>query len=340
MNKNLKNGLLLVVITMLALTGCKKGEAPIGGGANHGGQSEKKDVPQPPKELDHLIFEEIFYVGTYQEKYKVGRMTEADHYIKINNPTKETIYLDGLALVEGAFNPTNPLNIPKEEDHIKTHIATSKLIKFPGSGKEYPLEPGKSVVLANAAINTIEANEGEGSLDLTNADFEIYTPKQIEDDLWLEENPKVPNMEMIYYDVQGFDLYEPLGFSMAKGHGVIALVKLGVTIEELKNESYIWDYRFSTSSQGGHSHSTQQQCLKIPNEWVIDAVVLCPNGANKWAVVDPKIDAGSNGVMYANDVEESYSQKALIRKHNGKSYEDTDNSTVDFEIKQASLLKK
>ena len=364
MNKNFKTILLLLLaIPMVALSSCKKGEAPIGNDPNEGNGT---DAPVVAKELDHLIIEEIFYAGN---KLKGNDMLSvADRYIKLTNPTKETIYLDGLALVLGKYQPTSPLDYSDADSkHKDKTTAVEKMLVIPGTGKEYPLEPGKSSYIAAVALNTTTLKESDdtlGKVDLSNANFQLYTKEMMQetfyDDAAEDENiekVKAPVLSLLYDN--GFEKDEcyavpskPEGCDKdyaspadIEGNRLIAIAKLGVTPKEIlaDKEKYTLVIAYTDDSQGGgHTHMKQFSAMGIPNEWIIDGIVVCANGAQKWEVVDKSIDSGSKGVYNAGEEAnlDSYAGKAIVRKHNGKTFEDTNNSTLDFEIKQASLMKK
>ena len=96
---------------------------------------------------------------------------ESDQYIEIFNNSDELEYLDGiyLALVEG----DSPMGFPASAN--PTTIHARQVYRFPGSGKQYPIEPGKSVVLCNSAVDhTVIAPT---SVNLAGSDFEFKGDK-------------------------------------------------------------------------------------------------------------------------------------------------------------------
>ena len=110
-----------------------------------------------------------------------------DKYVEVYNQTDSVLYLDGIMIGDVAGNPSNGVNYRDDPDYL--HVA--RLWKFPGSGKEYPIQPGQSVVCAEDAIDhRISAPE---SVDLSGANFEFY-----KDDVPDIDNPNVPNMVKIY----------------------------------------------------------------------------------------------------------------------------------------------
>ena len=61
---------------------------------------------------------------------------------------------------------------------------------IPGNGKDYPVQPGKSLLICDKAIDHREANSN--SFDLSNADFEWYDDSDKNPDI---DNPQVTNLD-------------------------------------------------------------------------------------------------------------------------------------------------
>ena len=131
-------------------------------------------------------------------------------YIEVHNNSFDTLYLDGKVLgisipwVFGTIsNPECSFWAQWLED--PEGIWTRFIWAFPGSGRDYPLPPGGSAVLATDAIDhrVIRAD----LIDLSGADFEFIGSDADVD------NPAVPNMREFppfsnYGDeVQGHGLY-------------------------------------------------------------------------------------------------------------------------------------
>lgn len=338
MNYLSKKGLLLCVLMGLCLVGCRSKEEP---------DDPNKKTARPERvqgeSLDHLIIEEIFYAGNYQIfTPKIGFRYKEDSYIKIHNPTKETLYLDGLALLVTHFSSNHQLELSKSCDFTQTHLATSNMVQFPGTGKDYPIASGKSVLVARVAMDhTKDRPDGQkgcpSSFDLSKADFQWMSREQLENDD-LPFNEKVPSCSVIYSQQTLFE-QDNLPLSISNGMGVLALVKLGVADKkDLEKEEYLWHCSWN-SAGGGHAHGSSGVFLKIPNEWVIDAVNLCPKTSFRWPIVHQSIDAGWTNTTDPVS-KERMEGKSLIRKHNGRSYEDTNNSTVDFTEQEASVRTK
>lgn len=315
---------------------------------------EIPDVPPTPggkneSKIDHLIFEEIFYAGTQKDNWRY----DYDSYIKIYNPTGETQYLDSLALVVSPFSSDEYADL--QDDDVKkegmkntfeTHLGVATMVQFPGTGKDYPIKPGESVLIAAFAYDHTKKNpdpeayigNNSNSFDLTKANFEWMTPEQIRYEYDnSEDNKNVPNMMTIYSDKSFKNPDRAL--KIAK-NSFIALVKLGVPVSDLKKTEYQWNWSLVNASEH-HTHVMEHgPSLKIPNEWVVDAVSLCAKEEFRKFYTSTSLDAGHTGVMNRNsDKIQQYAGKAVFRKHDGKKFVDTNNSTVDFEVREASLHK-
>lgn len=91
----------------------------------------------------------------------------ADQYVEVFNNSDETQYMDGIymALVEG----DSPIGFPAAL--FPTTLHARQIYRFPGNGTQYPVLPGKSVVICNSARN--HSNIAPTSVNLQNADFEF-----------------------------------------------------------------------------------------------------------------------------------------------------------------------
>jgi hypothetical protein len=129
-----------------------------------------------------LLISKVYASGTLDNN---NLLYDADPYIEIFNNSDEIQYMDSvyLALVEG----DNPMGFPAAL--FPTTIHARQLYRFPGTGKQYPVSPGKSVVICNSAVNHSE--DVPTSVDLRQADFEFKGDK-------FTNNDAVTPMVLIY----------------------------------------------------------------------------------------------------------------------------------------------
>lgn len=318
---------------------------------NNGGP--EPDIPDSEKVVDHLVFQEICYSGTWNAERKY--VYNYDSYLKIKNPTADkTFYLDGMCLVQTGLRCNKIVNLKANTNFIATHFGASHLAQFPGTGQQYPIKPGEEIIITGYAIDHRKENENiwnPGSYDLTGANFEWYSKEQIEAEDLMQDNADVPNMTTLYPEDD-----KDITYPMIPEYGAIALVKLpeGITMDKLlKDDEYKWvttwsEFKKEGNGQGsGHVHDNEYdpvEFLKIPNAWVIDAVQICPQHDYKWSVVGLELDRGCKSVMTSsrdkNTNAEALAGKSLVRRWDGKKYVDGNNSSQDFDVQDASLSAK
>ena len=261
-----------------------------------------------------LILEEVFFTGT---KTPQGAMYFGDQYFKITNNTDQTLYADGMLLIQSAFM-TN-----EKQDYTPNIMASTlsagAIIRIPGTGNTYPVKAGESIIIAEDAINHKEFNSL--SINLSNANFQIF--KEDSDDI---DNPAVPKMvnvfEKMVIHTQGYYAY------------ALARMPQGMTSDVLvAQKSYTYHY---TLTFGGETYPMDGTAVKIPNEWITDAVNLSVQDSFQWVVTSPSLDMGWTSVS-AFDGDKSRFGKSVRRKVIGKNVEgknlfkDTNNSKADFE---------
>lgn len=276
-----------------------------------------------PKES--FVISEIFFAGTRDRK---GEQYDEDKYIKITNNSPITRYADGLALVQSLWQSDEK----KEKINpmvIDTHLVAGVVMQIPGSGKDYPVKPYESIILCNSAIN--HSKENPNSIDLSGATFEWMSDKGYTDS-GTPDNPDVPNMKMVF-------LSDPFGEGLHNwvmnnnGQHSYALVNLqGKTPEQLAVECK-YEYTEVMMFEGVELGEVPgQPALKLPIEWVVDAVNLSMKDGFEWLPISSKLDAGYASVVDKFGDDARYGKK-VVRKllHEGaKPLKDSNNSSDDF----------
>lgn len=261
-----------------------------------------------------LVFEEIFFTGTLTPE---GKQYNGDKYIKIYNNSDEVQYADGLIIGQ-----TNFLTVEKMDytpNVMSKAVAVDCLIRIPGSGTDYPIAPGKSILIADNAINHKEMNTN--SYDLTKADFEWYSESLVGE----VDNPQVPNLINFYERMSMHNR----GF---KGY-ILARIPSNVTDEQyLTDYEYLYTYDFVFK---GVTYPMSGDSYKVPNEWVIDAVNLSVQSVYQWLVMDSSLDMGwthcgsvdKDPTRYGKSVRRKVASTTSAGRNILK---DTNNSTEDF----------
>ncbi|TCI94319.1 DUF4876 domain-containing protein [Tenacibaculum sp. M341] len=270
-----------------------------------------------------FIIEEIFFTGSLAPD---GSSYGGDKYFKLYNNTDEVLYADGLLLVQSRF-----LTVDKQDyspNVMPEAYTVGSMVQLPGSGTEYPIEAGKSLIVAMDGINHVELNAN--SIDLSTANFEIFN-----DGFGDVDSPTVTNatnlVENIFPHGRGFDGY------------AIARFPEGVTADSyLADATNKYDYDW-TLVFGTFSFDESATSFKLPNEWILDAVNLSVESEFQWIVTDPSLDSSYTycGKVDRDDTRfgKSVRRKVLQEVDGVRLLQDTNNSAVDF-IPEASLSLK
>ena len=154
--------------------------------------SEESTAPATTRPLVPGKWKSVFYTRSYD-----------DQYITIYNPSKQTLYLDSMAIVTNQIDPRVILEFAPGDNFINSYYGVNSIMCFPGKGKDFPVKPGQTIVIANYAVdhaktfekyledNGENLKEYEGYdqfLDLTKADFE-WSPSTDKNN-----NPNVPDL--------------------------------------------------------------------------------------------------------------------------------------------------
>ena len=262
-----------------------------------------------------FIIEEIFFAGTATPE---GKQYFGDQYIKLYNPTDRVLYADGLVLADSEF-----LTVTKRDytpNVMAEAFTAGSMVQIPGTGTQYPVQPGASIVIAEQGINHKENNPN--SIDLSKADFENFYPPKVKDVDGVGVTNNINLHGIFIFNNRGNRSY------------VIARFPEGTTTTTLQ---YDYEYKVATKLM-------QRQALKIPNNWIVDAVNLSTKTGFEWIVTSSSLDSG--WAYVANDEKDtsrygkSVRRKVLSEKNGKTVFKDTNNSTEDFEILTTPTLKK
>ncbi len=269
-----------------------------------------------------FLIEEIFVAGTISPERK---QYLGDAYIKLHNNTDKTLYADGLIIAQSKFQTVDKQNY--SPNIMNEAFTVDAMIQIPGSGKQYPVEPYKSIVIAVDGINHLEYNIN--SMDLSKANFEIKDINDDED----PDNPSVTNVNAFY---------ERMVINN-QGINSFAIIRLP---QEISKETYLANYRYTFEWNlvfEGVTYPMSEDAYKIPNAWIVDAVNLSTPADFQWIVTDSSLD---NGWTYCSEHQgdESRYGKAVCRKVlqeiDGKILlQDTNNSSNDFQARVKPSLR-
>lgn len=256
-----------------------------------------------------FLFKELYCFGGKKGYTK-------DMYFEIVNNSDEVQYLDGVFISAPLGVQTMPNAWQSAGITDLYSCGQGSVVAFPGTGHDYPLRPGESVVIANDATNhSVDAGDGNHCPDLSNAPWEVYFNTSTKD----MDYPNAKNLDIIFTN-------QPTGFLFGLGvfgHAfILGKVPEGKTLTDFVNDpQYLQTTPNSTS---------KTIYLMTPSKYVLDAVDIWDGTkSTHYGVFSPKDDA--EGIIGPP----SYSGLCVRRKvksiENGRPYYvDTNNSSHDF----------
>jgi hypothetical protein len=267
-----------------------------------------------------FVISEIFFRGT---QTKAGKPYFADQYIKIANNTDKVMYADSLVIMESIYTNGNKHEYIK--DYRNEGFAAQAIYMIPGNGKDVPVKPGETLLLALNAKNHKAVNPN--SFDLSNANFEFYdvSTNIVKD----EQNDNVKDLERLFTYSASILV---LNMSGVKAYAIAKIQ--GSKDDFLKNYKYAAQYHNEINGK-----LMTQQAYFVPSLWVIDAVnVDMKDNPHDWNIIPVSMDSG---YTYCNDNKKDKSGigTAVVRKKKNGKYVDTNNSTEDFIPKATPTVK-
>ncbi|MCT4601050.1 MAG: DUF4876 domain-containing protein [Marinifilaceae bacterium] len=264
-----------------------------------------------------FVFSEIYFSGSRTSDLK---MYTSDCFFEIYNNSSKVLYADGLCIGEGAFS-TNIKEkfLPYVMDK---KVVVQTIYQIPGGGKDYPIKPGESILIADQAIDHTKVNNN--SVDLSKAQFEWYDEGENSDDI---DNPRVVNMNRIYCDT------ETVWSLNNSGVNSFILFKMDKSEKLFLAENAHNYYYMFVSPYIPDPIKMDFFGYTVKNSLVLDAVTLGIPSDFKWLTIDKSLDIGythsgdGDASRYGKSVQRKVS---YINEKGRKVLMDTNNSTVDF----------
>lgn len=281
-------------------------------------ESAKSTISLTGSVAGGFVIKEFYYTGS---KTPGGTNYLYDGFIEIYNNSTGLQYADSLVVGSTKTSANSVYGFYPDKNYVYLNQAWM----IPGTGQDYPVQPGESIVIAITALNHKSDPNGNpnspADLGKGIADFETYfnpTGTNIRD----TDNPEVPNMHHQYYS-------SPAGFDWN-----IGINGAGLVVFKDSNVS-----AFPTMTEPNVSSTTRY--LQVPVDAVLDAVDCVGNST---ITIDKKrlpetVDAGLTYVGVAN------SGRSVIRKVKSMIGQravlmDTNNSSVDFEVNNNPTPRK
>ncbi|PTT00535.1 hypothetical protein DBR11_09625 [Pedobacter sp. HMWF019] len=309
-------------------------------------KDEQRSITLKTGRVGDLVIKQIYYAGSNVTKGAVFR----DQFVEIYNNSSEVIYADslyfgqvqnvasvatkidqnkGFYLPAGQYDWTKSIKMNNTKANTD-YVYMTTLFMIPGTGKQYPIAPGKSIIIAATAINhkspfvgadgkTISVQDPSLTVDLSQADFEVYLGDQegispLASDV---DNPLVPNMKVVSTGGNRDLVIDVLG-------------RDGIVIFKTNEDPKKWpSYPTPDVTQ---IITTTKMYIQVPVNIIIDGVGLQHTvpASRIPKYMNDTIDAGETYVTAG-----SYQSQSVVRKTNktvnGRIVlKDTNNSTNDF----------
>ena len=293
-----------------------------------------------------FVIKQIYYAGSSATNGAIFR----DQFFEIYNNSNATLYADSLYIAQvlgnntaatkvdltqgsyqssGQYDWAKSLNMSSANANTN-YIYAKTVFMIPGTGKQHPVAPGASIIIAATALNhqapytdadgkTITVKDPSLTVDLRKADFEVYLGGQpninpLASDI---DNPSVPNLVVVDNNTNRDLILDNLG-------------RDGMVIFKTTADPKTWP-KFATP-EVTQIITTTKLYIQVPNQYIIDGVGLQTTVvANRIAKRLPDgLDAGETYVPSG-----SYSSQAVVRKTSKTVgsrvvLKDSNNSTADF----------
>lgn len=294
------------------------------------------------------VFKQIYYAGSNTTNGAGFR----DQFIEIYNNSNELMYADSLYFgqvfgVNKAMSAIDPSLTYYQKDNLQydwtksigmnnakansDYVYAKSLFMIPGTGKQYPVKPGESIIIAQNALNhqapfighdgkTTTVKMPELTIDLSAADFEVYLGdlpdyKPLNSDV----NTPAPNVVIIERGANKDFLLDNLG------RDAFIIFKSNINVGSFSS--------YPAPDEETVTHTTKTY-MQIPAKLISDAVEIKANLLNNQV---PKRLPNQLDASASNVTKGSYSSQSLIRKTaktiNGRRILlDTNNSATDFSV--------
>lgn len=257
-----------------------------------------------------LVISKIYSYGTLNLSEKPYNL---DKYWEIYNNSDQVQYADGLCLGEAYGSAVSSAASVYDAD--KDNCYLQRVVAIPGNGTDYPIQPGKSIVIAMNAKNHIDTEVIIQTIDLTSADFECYVEGAASS--FPSDNADVPNLEQRF----SANTYAAK-FGVSQGATIVLFRKTQAQIDAIAPV-----LATGTDAFGGGLYA--YYCLPIAVADVIDAVDVYYNKfpARNFKKVPAAVDAST----VALDQRSTTERKVAYTDLDGRVVlQDTNNSSRDF----------
>ena len=278
------------------------------------GKNPNYQLTVRPSQVGALCFSEIYYCGVQSYYFR-------DQTYHIYNNSDSVYYLDGVCFAQLHPNVASAtLPVWPDEDGTDNYVYGMMVWQFPGSGHDYPLQPGESVVIAQEARDHRDNNPD--SYDNSCAEWECWTGNVS------RQNDDVPDLPNIFYtswnSLQWLTSVFGAAFCLYKPENKI------VTEEYYKDPAH---YQSEVKKTPKYA--------KIYADDILDGVELLPSMSSmNMKRIPGFVDAGGTSVE-ATYVGKSVSRRVESKRADGTPvYQDTNNSADDFIVNDHPAIRR
>ena len=283
-----------------------------------------------------IVIKEIYCGGCTKLPFEGNY--QSDKYMILHNNTSETQYLDGLCF--GSLDPYNSqatnVRVTQDESTGATifpdFLPVAQCVwQFGGTGQTFPLAPGEdAVVVICGAI-----------------DHAAQYPQSV--------NLNKPGYFVCYNPVYFWNtLYHPApGDQITPDHYLNVVIKTGqanaytfsvfspATVLFKAKDTTIQDFVSQADNVIQKPGSTVDRIVKVPVDWVLDAVEIYYGGSsNNMKRMPPSVDAGyvTQSALYDGRTLYRHTDEEASREAGYEILEDTNNSSSDFYEREKQSL--
>lgn len=277
-----------------------------------------------------LIFKEIYYAGC---TYKTGEVKEdgtestdtyfRDQFYEIYNNSNEVAYVDGLCICQTEYADYNLVFYQFNIENPENYVFAQTIWQLPGTGTDYPVQPGESIIIAQWGANhqAPEYSKGGSPVNLSVADFEAIEKGETLFNGFVITDGSAINMTKAVNSA---------GWSMPQWLTTVS----GSNMVIFKPSQPLRQDNFITNESGSNFH-------EIAVADVYDAVQCIDDETRIQTLGMPAVlDAGyiwCTG-LYTS---ESIARKQVGTLENGcPKYADTNNTTNDFELMPSPVIRR
>ncbi len=261
-----------------------------------------------------FILKEIYFAGS---KTSADKSYYDDQFHEIYNNSNDTLYADGLCIGCMQQTSTNPnVWVNNDGTFMNKLPVTFHVWIIPGTGKQHPVYPGESIIIAQDGMDHKSDPNGNSlsPVNLGNADWESYVEVSGKD----IDYPGVPNLTMMYTTSTTMNDWIHSVF----GYATI-IFRLPVDWQTYVNNTA----NFMTLP----GSTSKTQYFMVDKSQVIDAVEIVRAEEDKrYKRLHNDLDAGYTYMENGTYCSKSVRRKAKMIIDGRVIYKDTNNSTADF----------